>query len=239
MSKFTFFTILFSLIVTVIVGQFVLRDAIFPQEFKSQVLSDEAQSGPELDAEDVDTEDADTKDAEKLPLIEEEFEASSLEDSIFEEPQPETQTQTETRSFLTENRILQVGFQEVKNTEFSGKIFELFDLGKTNPLIINSFQINDEGSPVGVITETVFTDEISAQEFYALLQNKTKVYIDISVNETNSFGERSFFINHRKKPQEAFLVVRIREYVYSFAYVKSYHPRIKSLISLIYTDILS
>ena len=45
---------------------------------------------------------------------------------------------------------------------------------------------------VGVLTEVVFPDEISTQEFYQLLQNKTKVYVDLSINETNSYGDRSF-----------------------------------------------
>lgn len=220
MSKFTFFTILFSLIVIVIVGQLVLKDAIFPQEYKTQVITEEIKTEA-IQPEEVKSEEVQQE--EPAPA-----KATAGEPLSVEEPR-ESEFQT---------ILEQSGFVDIKEAPFSGKLFELFDFGTYQPDSTTVFQMNDLNSLIGIAAEIQLQDEITAQELYTLLQNKTKVYTELSINETNSYGDRSFYINHKKKPDEAFLIVRMKNVLYGLAYVKSYHPRIKTLISLLYTAIL-
>ncbi len=95
------------------------------------------------------------------------------------------------------------------------------------------YQVFSNDSPLVSITEIALKDEIRALQLYILLQNKTKTYIDLTLNETNAYGDRSFYVNHAKKPDEAFLTVKIGKNLYSFAYVKVYHPQVKKLIEIL------
>lgn len=235
MSRFTFFTILFSLIVIVIVGQLVLRDALFPQEYQTDVVSTTVGSG---DGSDIIVDEGETK--EIVPYISDE---SLPEEFIIDEPPEPIPISTPTSVVKAQNildmRLLQqVGFAEVGQKIFLGKIFDLFDISRQSFSSVVSYEMKEKAGVIGVATEIEMKDEISAQELYKLIQNKSKVYIDLLVNETNQFGDRSFYINHRKKVDEAFLAVRMKNRIYAFAYLKDYHPRIKTLINLLYAAIL-
>ncbi|MEK7523622.1 MAG: hypothetical protein AAB588_01195 [Patescibacteria group bacterium] len=120
---------------------------------------------------------------------------------------------------------------------FEGKLYQLLDISQIPVDGINFFEVSQDASPgatpVAAVTEISLRDEIRALQLYVLLQNKTKPYIDLSLNETNAYGDRSFYINHAKKPDEAFLTVKIGKTIYGFAYVKTYHAQIKKFIQLL------
>lgn len=239
MSKFTFFTILFSLVIMVIVGQLVLRDALFPQEFETNLMQegsgDVSPYVSEAESEMIDP-GVDELDELDIPVLEESSrveEITPLAEPVFE-PKPIVQT----GNVLTQLLLQRVGFSEISNKIFLGKVFDLFDVISQNIASVVSFEFKEGGVTAGVATELELLDEISAQEFYRLLQNKTKVYVDLWINETNQYGDRSFYVNHRKKPDEAFIIVRMKNRIYAFAYLKDYHPRIKTLITFLYTAIL-
>lgn len=220
MSKFTFFTILFALIIIIFVGQMVLKNAIFPEQYQTAVLQDE-------DEEDEDKKEDEEK-AEESPEISEVPKEPEVSKEVEKEPS------LQGSSLLNTSMLKQVGFQDITESDFSGRIFDLFDIQNPNILLAAVFTADN----ILIATELKMSDEISAQELYKSIQNKTKVYIDLFINETNSYGDRAFYINHRKKQNEVFLVVRMKNYLYTFAYDKSAHPRIKTLISFLYTDIL-
>lgn len=116
---------------------------------------------------------------------------------------------------------------------FDGKVYQLLDITKFPVEAISFYEIQQAGSPIASVTEIALKDEIRALQLYTLLQNKTKPYIDLSLNETNAYGDRSFYINHTKKPDEAFLTVKIGRMIYAFAYIKQFHPEIKKMIQLL------
>lgn len=137
-------------------------------------------------------------------------------------------------STITQDKVTSAGFTgSFTEKHFDGKVFQLLDITKIPVEAIGLYEIAQDGTPVVTVTEIVLKDEIKALQTYVLLQNKTKPYIDLSLNETNAYGDRSFYINHAKKPGEAFLTVKIGKMIYSFAYVKFYHPEIKKLIQLL------
>lgn len=137
-------------------------------------------------------------------------------------------------STVTAEIVKQAGFDgDFKEEHFNGKVFQLLDITKNPVDGISFYEVSQDSVTIASITEIELKDEIRALQLYVLLQNKTKPYIDLSLNETNAYGDRSFYINHGKKPDEAFLTVKIGRRLYAFAYVKTYHPQIKRLIQLL------
>ncbi|MFA6521245.1 MAG: hypothetical protein WCT53_02570 [Candidatus Gracilibacteria bacterium] len=137
-------------------------------------------------------------------------------------------------SVIKQDMISKAGFTGLLNEKhFDGKLFQLLDITKFPVEAMSFYEIQQGGSPVASITEIALRDEIRALQLYTLLQNKTKPYIDLSLNETNGYGDRSFYINHAKKTDEAFLTVKIGRMIYGFAYVKAFHPEIQKLIQLL------
>lgn len=136
---------------------------------------------------------------------------------------------------ITSQVLQQAGFTgKVAEKHFEGKVYQLLDITKNPVDSIGLFEVSGEDAvPIATVTEIVLRDEIRALQLYVLLQNKTKPYIDLSLNETNAYGDRSFYINHAKKPDEAFLTVKIKNRLYAVAYVKLYHPQVKELIQIL------
>ena len=144
------------------------------------------------------------------------------------------QTSLPVESQITEAKVHQAGFKGAfTEKHFDGKIFQLIDITKTPVESIGFYEVAQDVGTVASIVAISLKDEIRALQLYRLLQNKTKTYIDLSLNETNAYGDRSFYINHAKKPDEAFLTIKVGKTIYAFAYVKFYHPEIKNLIQLL------
>lgn len=220
MNKFAIISAVLVFSVVTVMGDFVIRDYVGRQAETSVITADNGQQ---------------TGQNQQIP------------DNITNVPAPTPQTpqafpvdSTDTQvaatpaGKITEALISQAGFTGVLTEKhFDGKVFQLLDITKTPVSSIGYFEETVNGAPVTSVTEIILPDEIRALQMYVLLQNKTKTYIDLSLNETNAYGDRSFYINHAKKPDEAFLTVKIGKTIYCFAYVKSYHPQIKQLISLL------
>lgn len=226
MNKFTIFTIILSVSVITVTADLVVRD--YFDGTQANVLDEEV--SPVLaDDENTDTEDStdsETTDVRETAPQEPATELAAVAPSpVIAPPQ----------SRITEDIIRQAGFTSgrLQEKQFNGKLYQLLDITKTpvDGMVLYDILENDVG--VVSVTEIMLRDEIRALQLYSLLQNKTKPYIDLSLNETNAYGDRSFYINHAKKPEEAFLTVKIGNRIYGFAYVKGYHPQVKALIQLL------
>lgn len=223
MDKFTIFTIILAVSVITITADLAARD-YFAKQSKSSVISapedmEETKTEKPATIKDFEPEDMlPIKEVEESIVSEEHFDSSPLFVSA-----------------ITERTMKQAGFSGVlKEEQFNGKVFQLLDITKIPVTAINFYKILEDASSVASVAEIALPDEIRALQMYVLLQNKTKTYIDLSLNETNAYGDRSFYINHSKKPDEAFLAVKIGKTIYAFAYVKTYHPQIKKLLQLLY-----
>lgn len=219
MNKFTIFTVIFAVAVIAVVGSMASQDYAGKQMQAnvleiSPVIADEEEKKEEI--------------KQIQPQAAEEKAETPVENvsQPYAPPPP--------ASTITEQIIANAGFSgDFKEEHFDGKLFQLLDITKHPVDAISLYMISENGAPVASVTEIVLRDEIRALALYSLLQNKTKPYIDLSLNETNAYGDRSFYINHAKKPDEAFLTVKIGKTIYGFAYVKFYHPQIKKLIQLL------
>jgi len=225
MNKFTIFTVILAVSVITVTVDLVLRD-YFGKEEQTSILREESIPARDTDytANDDEVKNEPEIKSEPVPSEPEIVPEKSISSEII--PQP--------KSLINEKLVNDAGFiGELKEQQFSGRVFQLLDITKNPVESVNLYQVSANDSPLVSITEIALKDEIRALQLYILLQNKTKTYIDLTLNETNAYGDRSFYINHAKKPDEAFLTVKIGKTLYSFAYVKSYHPQVKKLIELL------
>ncbi|PJC37323.1 hypothetical protein CO046_01125 [Candidatus Peregrinibacteria bacterium CG_4_9_14_0_2_um_filter_53_11] len=240
MNKFTIFTIILSVSAITVMTDLVIRQYLTDGGFAS-VLEPKAISpvledpNPEAvlasDTSSTQREEVDAQD-DKGPDAQETFEAASAARVGDDEPISRPKTAPET--LITESQVEAAGFNGVlQEKHFDGKVYQLLDISNVPVESLGLYFIEANGVPAASITEIVLRDEIQALQLYSLLQNKTKPYIDLTLNETNAYGDRSFYINHAKKQDEAFLTVKIGNRIYGFAYVKFFHPEIKKLIQLL------
>ncbi len=225
MNKFTIFTVILAVSVITVTVDLGLRD-YFDKNSEASVLD----SGG---TEEVENEQAPSAPEPPEVVIEAEPQPQQPPPPPIQE-QPPVYTPPPPASSVTQSKIAQADFTgRLAEKYFNGRVFQLLDVTKNPVDAISFYEIMEGASSIASITEIVLRDEIRALQLYVLLQNKTKPYIDLSINETNAYGDRSFYINHAKKTDEAFLTVKIRNRIYAFAYVKAYHSSIKKLIELL------
>lgn len=71
------------------------------------------------------------------------------------------------------------------------------------------------------------------KDVYDTLKARGSEGLDIEINETNTFGDSSFFMNDSRRQNVAFLTVRFGNLIYGFSYPKEYHPQVENLIKLL------
>lgn len=234
MNKFTIFTIILSVSVIVVVADLSLRDYYEASGGRASVFGSGEEVSPViLDTGDSGNDENETEDnSANEPLS-----APAQERSVSTDQNTQSQTTQilpPPSSRITANIIREAGYSGVLTEKpFNGKVFQLLDITRIPVDGVAFYDVLENGVGITSITEIVLRDEIRALQMYILLQNKTKTYIDLSLNETNAYGDRSFYINHARKPDEAFLTVKIGRSIYAFAYVKTYHSQIKKLIQLL------
>lgn len=227
MNKFTIFTIILVVSVVTVAVDLAARDYL-AKNGQANVMGEEI--SPVIANSDSSSENHESSDQNvevEKPTPEIQIPPPVTSDSVANVvPQPS--------ATVNQEKIKSAGFTGVLTEKhFNGKVYELLDITKIAVDAIGFYELVQDGGPIASITEIALKDEIRALQMYVLLQNKTKTYIDLSLNETNAYGDRSFYINHSKKPDEAFLTVKIGRMIYAFAYVKTYHPEVKKLIQLL------
>lgn len=229
MKKFTIFTIILAVSVITVTADLVIRE-YYDSGAGVNILGTQVK-GPQPVDEKTDAQSYQESENDETEAAAPQVEEQRAESEI--ESRPQSKLITPEPSPLNSDLIKQSGFTDVFDKAFEGKVFELLDVTNIPVTDISLYEMHAEGVPVASISEIALADEIRALQMYELLQNKTKPYIDLSLNETNVYGQGSFYINHAKKPDEAFLVIKLGKRIYSIAYLKFYHPEVKKLISLL------
>ncbi len=132
--------------------------------------------------------------------------------------------------------IQQAGFQDMtlQRVPFNGFIFEALDLRDLKS--VNVFQhhlLKNNQEKIATLYEFSSSSFLLSKEVYLFLKEKAKGATNASLNETNEFGDNSFYLNFLEQKTRAFLVVNQGGNVYAFAYPKEYHASAKMLLSLL------
>lgn len=156
------------------------------------------------------------------------------QEKIADKPAPIAVLDEPVSSKLNLELLKKSGFVNVSVTkvDFKGILFESIDLKNFKSVPIFQTDIREKQQKIAVIYEFIADSNILADEVYSFLKEKSGKILGASINATDSFLERSFYVNYLERKETAFLVVKIQKNVYALSYKKVYHSYIKKLISL-------
>lgn len=201
MSKFSLFTLFLSATIVVIVAELMVNEYV------------------------------------KYPVGGKNLSASVLQSDLSPSPmaeKPPVATQEQSGIEISYALISAAGFKDssLQRIPFNGIMFESLDLRdfKSVPVTANNLLENNRKT-VATFYEFRANSRMLSTEVYRMLKEKSGKLIGAAANETNNFGEGSFFINFVERPGSAFLVVNTGDNVYALTYLKELHPMIKSLLA--------
>jgi hypothetical protein len=212
MSKFSIFTLFLSATIVVIVAELLVNEYIkYPEVQKNiaaNVLSDSTGTVPGAAIKPGGTAAAATKAASaEIPAV--------------------------PKSKITFELINTAGFTGVtlQVTPFNGILFESADLRDFNsvPVILNNLLLGNR-QKIASFYEFKTGNSALSDEVYRLLKEKCGKLLGAIINNTDAFGEASFYVNYSDHPDSAFLVVKTHDTVYALTYQKDYHPLIRKLL---------
>ncbi|MEK7544734.1 MAG: hypothetical protein AAB551_01240 [Patescibacteria group bacterium] len=250
MQKSTLFVLILAVLVTLTVTTFLNND--LSNSVTANVLSSDAPAEPSA-LNDTST----ASDVTSLDLPD----SATVSDPIFDPSflTPETNSSavygladsslsppTNVSSFLAQRIFLlqkltpenlnQVGFKnmQLQESPFDQMLFQLLDLSIFKNLSALRMHLTNGKDVFAVLHEFEFDSMAKAVSFYSDIKQKIAAFSPlVTSNETNQFGENSYYMNDKNRPGTAFLVFRVQSHVFAFSYSKASHDFFKSLIFLL------
>lgn len=140
-----------------------------------------------------------------------------------------------TQAYISNEQVVQSGFTGayLEPQDFDGFLFKTISIGDLYGLKVNKYDITN-GETVYAKAYVVVPEDVStSSEIYSILKVRASEGLETEANETNQFGDVSFYMNDSRRSATVFLVVRVGTTIYGFSYPKEYHPQIKNLVDLI------
>jgi hypothetical protein len=225
MSKFSIFTLFISATIVVIVAELLVNEYLkYPAIRKSVTASVVA---------DINTHPA-SQAASNIAGTAGNGDISF--DTNFTGTAEDQQKAAEAKVKINFSNLQKAGFGGVtlQRVPFNGILFENIDLRdfKSVPVIQNNLLENNRNR-TATFVEFITGSRMLASEIYALLKEKAGKQIGTTINETNQFGDNSFYVNYYDRTENSFLIVKIGDSVYALTYQKGLHDSIKQLLSII------
>lgn len=200
MNKFTIFTIIFSAIVVITVGELVVNDYL-------------DRHGESADSE------------EQMPDVD--VEVGVVEDAVVEEAIVE-QVSIYLAAFDYISFGFAEG-TELREKDFTGSIFQFLSFDDDS-VERHYYELFEGESYVGGLYEINCSDPTEAFTVYTdLKQDGLGQPKNGTINEVNNYGEASFYFNDNVKTTSVFLVVLKGDRVYAFSYGHSHHEKFKGV----------
>lgn len=130
------------------------------------------------------------------------------------------------------------GFQNVtlQRVPFNGILFERVDLREFQSVeVVHQNLLQDNKEKIAMMYEFHGDSDLLANEIFGYIKDKAQSGLNVGINETDDYGDGSFYVNYTDVPDRAFLVVKIRESVYALTYEKRLHSFIESLLGYLTT----
>lgn len=132
--------------------------------------------------------------------------------------------------------ILDAGFKDADLSiqQFDGLIFNSYDISEYQDDEHIKYVIKEGLEQAGIINELMYPSEEIAQGVYKHLKNKmSQEDSPFVINETNQYGEASFFANSSEETNSVFLVVKLTDRLYTLHYPAKNHNKMKNLLQLL------
>lgn len=236
MHKLTIFTVILSIVVVVVVAELMFDNVLTAEEGQADILTsqtvhpslvntdaDAAESDVELNANDIEAllaEDAAEDD------VEIDIEALLAEDDLDD---VEIEILSLENGKLSAEVLRNAGFpnSDLVEAAFDGSIYQTIDVSDLSLNVEKNYVANKEEVFGAIYTFSV--DGRIQNELYRVLRERAAFGTSVEVNETNTFGDNSFYMNDNRRESTAFLVIRSGSSFYAFAYPKKYHKYFKPL----------
>ncbi|MBU1445825.1 hypothetical protein KKD70_01015 [Patescibacteria group bacterium] len=114
---------------------------------------------------------------------------------------------------------------------FDGTIFDVIDMKDYVNESHLEYQIIENDEIAAFMTEFNLLNSAIAQEVYDTLKEKIGSRSEFKINETNQYGNASFFANNSAQTDYVFLVVKKENRLYTCHYPAKNHNKIKNLIT--------
>lgn len=205
MNRFTLFTLFLCSIVVMIVAEIMVNEYLhtpYSLEGAANVFgSDQKNASPQ-------TQQVDQKSADLKPLTNDK--TGTLNAQIFQN----------------------AGFGDLRfqSQNYGGKLMDRIAFTDLNFIPTFESHLLKNQTRVAGFYEFNPGSSQSAQEVYELVKQKCSREIGVIINETNSYGESSFYVNYFESPEKVFLVFRKGGKVFAFTYAKDFHKSMEKLI---------
>lgn len=212
MQKFTVFSVLLSFTVILIIGDMVLHDYLDADQFEQSVESLESEIN-ELQGE-----------PEATDGIEGE---ASIDEDV-------TLSEENTNPTITTELLASSGFGNpvLKEAIFSGYIFQFINFADQLGATTYQWNFFENEAYKASVYEIKYDTETGSFQGYLNLRKRAGELTQIgTVNETNSYGDASFYFNHKTKTKTVHLVIKRGRTIYAFEYPYSIHDRMKALLA--------
>lgn len=136
---------------------------------------------------------------------------------------------------LRDDQLKSAGFLNAyfQVDEVDGYLFKNISIANITDLAYDKFLARNDNS----ILLKVYVFDIgvngSATDKYLELKNLVDINSSVEMNETNKFGDNSFYMNDRTRENVAFLTVRISNNLFAFSYPKEYHNQVVNFIQIL------
>ena len=209
MHKFTIFTIIFSVVVVITVGELVVHDYLERHDDKVEVSVEEEAQPEENVAVEVESED---------------------EVIVAEQDMPEV----DMTPYLTGLDYASFGFAEgveLREKDFMGVFtFLQYESSASEPYYWEIFEGEEYAAG---IYEIICENPTEAFTVYTDLRESGVASENGDVNEVNIYGEASFYFNHSTKTTTIYKVILGEDRVWAFTYAHKYHDPFKGVFEVL------
>jgi hypothetical protein len=228
MQKFTIFTVILSVIIITIIAELVVQD------YLQKVYS------PLVQTNTLGTSNFDDFIAPFADKAEEDTGTQELADRIKELIPSTTNNSIEVVASKPFDEIiklapaLQIPNLAFEQVTYENRLFQLIDTTSLNLSGAAAADINVGSAAIGSSYELKSRTPVDAEKNFDEIRILANSFPSIDTNQTNQFGDRSFYINHLVKVGEVFLVVQQDAVIYAFSYKKEYHETFKTFFGVLF-----
>lgn len=212
MPKFTWVTILLSIFITVIVTEVVINKYSL-KENPTTIVAKEEEIKIDTNKNEI-KEEQPTEAKEEIKIKPETTEPKLLEKS------PKVD-----KTLLASAKVTD---PILKKINFNGEFLDLIKLDLDAKYVLQQ-NIFSGGAYIGSVYEMHFSSPLYAEEQYSNFKEESLKFDFASINENNSFGEKSFYLNNQNKKNTVFVILKTGSDVYGFKYSHSSHATFKSI----------
>ncbi|MFA6305544.1 MAG: hypothetical protein WC651_02330 [Candidatus Gracilibacteria bacterium] len=137
--------------------------------------------------------------------------------------------------YLNQDHLKSAGFNNavIATEAFDGFLYKTIYVQDLKDLKIFKNVVNSADSTLCKVYIIDVGPMSTPKDVYDTLKTRGAEGLDIEINETNTFGDGSFYMNDSRRQNVAFLTVRFGNLIYGFSYPKEYHPQVQNLIKLL------